>query len=201
MPREDRPTRAGDSGPTAPSPDYAACTGGRIYLRQEILALALLGKAPWMLNGAKKAATTFIAESIRDPELRDRVTPDYEFGCKRVLLSDDWYPTLERPDVELVHRRSGRAAETGASTCAHGAATERRHRASGRSIGSRMRLAASRITRGAECATRRTKLATCLARALRTGLRFVPRGRTCTALLHRGGEELADVPHLSLIRT
>lgn len=39
---------------------------------------------------------------ITDPELRDKCIPDYVMGCKRVLFSNDWYPTLARPGVELV---------------------------------------------------------------------------------------------------
>ena len=37
-----------------------------------------------------------------DPELLAKATPDYQIGCKRVLFTSDWYPTLLRDDVELV---------------------------------------------------------------------------------------------------
>ena len=37
-----------------------------------------------------------------DPELLAKATPDYEIGCKRVLFTSDWYPTLRRDEVELV---------------------------------------------------------------------------------------------------
>jgi cation diffusion facilitator CzcD-associated flavoprotein CzcO len=47
-----------------------------------------------MLKGLEK--------EVPDPELRERVTPRYPIGCKRILISDDWYATLQRPDVELV---------------------------------------------------------------------------------------------------
>jgi cation diffusion facilitator CzcD-associated flavoprotein CzcO len=43
-----------------------------------------------------------LEKEISDPELRERLTPRYPIGCKRVLVSDDWYATLVRPDVELV---------------------------------------------------------------------------------------------------
>lgn len=43
-----------------------------------------------------------IRRSVDDPALAARVTPDYRAGCKRVLLSDDWYATLNRPDVDLI---------------------------------------------------------------------------------------------------
>ncbi|KQW66495.1 hypothetical protein ASE17_05445 [Phenylobacterium sp. Root77] len=39
---------------------------------------------------------------VADPELRAKLTPDYEVGCKRVLISNDFYPALTRPNVELV---------------------------------------------------------------------------------------------------
>ena len=39
---------------------------------------------------------------IADPELRARCVPDYVLGCKRVAFSNDWYPALARPNVELV---------------------------------------------------------------------------------------------------
>jgi cation diffusion facilitator CzcD-associated flavoprotein CzcO/acetyl esterase/lipase len=41
-------------------------------------------------------------EQVPDPELKRALTPDSVLGCKRVLISSDWYPTLNRPDVELV---------------------------------------------------------------------------------------------------
>ncbi|HTK63194.1 MAG TPA: NAD(P)/FAD-dependent oxidoreductase [Pseudonocardia sp.] len=39
---------------------------------------------------------------VRDPELRRALTPDYAFGCKRILLSNSFYPALQRDNVELV---------------------------------------------------------------------------------------------------
>ncbi len=51
---------------------------------------------------SEKLAQRHLARQIVDKELRKRVTPDYRLGCKRVLLSDDYYPALTRPNVELV---------------------------------------------------------------------------------------------------
>jgi cation diffusion facilitator CzcD-associated flavoprotein CzcO len=39
---------------------------------------------------------------VRDPELRAKLIPDYPFGCKRVLFSNDWYPALAQPNVDVV---------------------------------------------------------------------------------------------------
>jgi cation diffusion facilitator CzcD-associated flavoprotein CzcO len=39
---------------------------------------------------------------VDDPELRARLTPTHPYGCKRPLFSNDWFPTFNRPNVELV---------------------------------------------------------------------------------------------------
>ncbi len=44
----------------------------------------------------------YLEAQISDPELRRRLTPDYPPGCKRILISDDFYPALETSNVELV---------------------------------------------------------------------------------------------------
>ncbi|MFG2090891.1 MULTISPECIES: flavin-containing monooxygenase [unclassified Spirillospora] len=49
----------------------------------------------------EQLARRLIAKQIADPELRAKVTPDYTIGCKRILLSNDYYPALARPNVEL----------------------------------------------------------------------------------------------------
>ena len=41
-------------------------------------------------------------DQVSDPELKRALTPDHVLGCKRVLISPDYYSTLERPNVELV---------------------------------------------------------------------------------------------------
>jgi cation diffusion facilitator CzcD-associated flavoprotein CzcO len=46
-----------------------------------------------------------INKAIKDPELRAKVTPADEVGCKRIMLTDEWYPTLTKPNVELVTDR------------------------------------------------------------------------------------------------
>lgn len=61
---------------------------------------------------AKRAGTLPVEEvpiplahlhaQVADPDLRAKLTPDYEVGCKRVLISNDFYPALTRPNVELV---------------------------------------------------------------------------------------------------
>jgi len=57
---------------------------------------------PKIAAPARRASLKNIEKGISDPALRDRVTPSYAIGCKRILISNDWYPTLDREDVDLV---------------------------------------------------------------------------------------------------
>jgi cation diffusion facilitator CzcD-associated flavoprotein CzcO len=41
---------------------------------------------------------------IKDPELLKAVTPNYTVGCKRVMISNDWYPAIARKNVRVVPR-------------------------------------------------------------------------------------------------
>lgn len=43
-----------------------------------------------------------LRRQVKDPELRKKLTPDFQFGCKRVLVSDDYWATFERDNVDLV---------------------------------------------------------------------------------------------------
>ena len=42
-----------------------------------------------------------IRQAFDDPALAEALVPDYRLGCKRTLLSDDWYPALAQPHVQL----------------------------------------------------------------------------------------------------
>lgn len=44
----------------------------------------------------------YIDKSIRDPELRALVTPNYPFACKRPIFDDNYFDALQRPNVTLV---------------------------------------------------------------------------------------------------
>lgn len=50
----------------------------------------------------RRAALRHLERQVGDPELRRILTPDYEIGCKRILLSDEYYPALQQPNAELV---------------------------------------------------------------------------------------------------
>jgi cation diffusion facilitator CzcD-associated flavoprotein CzcO len=57
---------------------------------------------PKLMAPQEKLARAHLARQVPDPELRAKVTPDYTIGCKRILLSSDYYPALSRPHVDVV---------------------------------------------------------------------------------------------------
>jgi cation diffusion facilitator CzcD-associated flavoprotein CzcO len=59
-------------------------------------------KRPNELGLVEKLASSHMKKAIKDPELRAKLTPDYRIGCKRILLSNSYYPALARPDVDVV---------------------------------------------------------------------------------------------------
>ncbi|MGW4482376.1 flavin-containing monooxygenase [Amycolatopsis sp. NPDC004368] len=72
-----------------------------LYWLLEARAIGFNGH-PKLMHAAESIARRHIAKGIRDPELRRKVTPDYTMGCKRVLISNDYYPALNRPNVDVV---------------------------------------------------------------------------------------------------
>jgi cyclohexanone monooxygenase len=65
---------------------------------------------------AKQAGLANIRRGISDPELRVKVSPTFEIGCMRFLISNSWYPTLDRDDVDLVTEGIERMTPTGIVT-------------------------------------------------------------------------------------
>ena len=72
-----------------------------IYARYEARALGFVGD-PRLMSLVAWFGRRAIARAIADPALRAAVTPTYVPGCKRILMSNEWYPTLARPNVEVV---------------------------------------------------------------------------------------------------
>lgn len=57
---------------------------------------------PGWLRAIELQCRRHLKRQIADPDLRERVTPTFSIGCKRILLSNDYYPTLTRSNVELI---------------------------------------------------------------------------------------------------
>jgi cation diffusion facilitator CzcD-associated flavoprotein CzcO len=75
-----------------------------IYCKREAMGLGFVVE-PRIMKLAEKLARRHLHASVADPALRAKLTPSYTMGCKRVLPTNDWYPALQRPNVELVTER------------------------------------------------------------------------------------------------
>jgi len=76
----------------------------RIYWRQELLALGFVYRTA-MMESAMQLARQHLAKQVPEPMLQEKLTPHYTMGCKRILLSDDFYPALTRSNVEVITDR------------------------------------------------------------------------------------------------
>src|SRR5689334_4856740 len=57
---------------------------------------------PKILAPVQKLALGNIKKGISDPELQAKVTPDFQMGCKRILISNTYYPALAQDNVEVI---------------------------------------------------------------------------------------------------
>ena len=73
----------------------------RIFLYGELLTSGFV-LSPKLLAGPMQLWRRQLNSQITDPGLRAKCVPDYVMGCKRVLFSNDWYPALARPNVDLI---------------------------------------------------------------------------------------------------
>ena len=101
VPKADRPmgTRERWALEHVPGAHWLRRTG--LYWRMESRVLAF-AFGPRINRLAERLVRENLQRAVPDPELRRRLTPSYRLGCKRVLISNDYYSTLARPNVELV---------------------------------------------------------------------------------------------------
>lgn len=74
---------------------------GALYWWMEGRVLGFVVDPRLMTLGAR-AALDYLAKEVPDPTLRQKLTPTYQFGCKRVLISDGYYQGVSRPNVDIV---------------------------------------------------------------------------------------------------
>lgn len=101
LPKHDRPLRAGEQRRFQRWPWLQKLVRRLQYLKMESVLPAFIWDSVLTRLG-EWGARKYIARQISDPVLRNKLTPDYSIGCKRVLLSDDYYPALRQPNVEVI---------------------------------------------------------------------------------------------------
>lgn len=71
-----------------------------IFTGAEVLGFAQ--RHPRFIAPLRAAATRHLHSQVKDRALRDRLTPDYAPGCKRILFANTWYPALQRDNVDVI---------------------------------------------------------------------------------------------------
>src|SRR4051794_12881013 len=65
------------------------------------------------MERVQKPLRLHLKRAVKDPQLRRICTPDFTLGCKRMLLSNTWYPALQRSNVDVVPHGVERFTRTG----------------------------------------------------------------------------------------
>src|SRR5215472_12977441 len=120
LPKADRPYRDTEQAVFERLPVVRKADRLRIFLYGELLTSGFV-MSPKLLAGPMRLWRRQLNAQIADPELRAKCVPDYVMGCKRVVFSNDWYPALARPNVDLITDPIGRIVPDGVVT-ADGAA-------------------------------------------------------------------------------
>jgi cation diffusion facilitator CzcD-associated flavoprotein CzcO len=72
------------------------------YWMSELFGPIVFLDSPRLSKIGEKGSLAHLRAQVKDPELRRKLTPDFQFGCKRILISDDYWKTFERDNVDLV---------------------------------------------------------------------------------------------------
>ncbi|MEY7974135.1 flavin-containing monooxygenase [Saccharomonospora xinjiangensis] len=83
-----------------------------LYWTLELRAVGFNGDKR-IMRLAQRVAKRHLDKHISDPALRAKLTPDYVLGCKRVLISNDYYPALARDNVEVITEGIAEVTENG----------------------------------------------------------------------------------------
>ncbi|HKX43913.1 MAG TPA: NAD(P)/FAD-dependent oxidoreductase, partial [Burkholderiaceae bacterium] len=82
-------------------PGYRPLFRWWLYWKQEALAFGFTVDVR-LLARARTLGLKLLRRQVASDALRAKLTPDYTAGCKRILISNDYYPALARPNVALV---------------------------------------------------------------------------------------------------
>jgi cation diffusion facilitator CzcD-associated flavoprotein CzcO len=115
VPKPDRPMRRWEHVLFRRIPPLQRLYRALIYWLLEIRAVGFVVN-PRLMRFLETLARRHLAATVADPTLRAKLTPDYTIGCKRILLSNDYYQALQRPNVELVTDGIAAVTRTGIRT-------------------------------------------------------------------------------------
>jgi cation diffusion facilitator CzcD-associated flavoprotein CzcO len=100
IPRRDRPISRLERRLFRAFPALQRAVRAGIYWGRESFVLGF--RHPWVMALLERAARAHLRRQVPDPVLREKLTPRYRLGCKRVLISNDYLRSLARPNVEVL---------------------------------------------------------------------------------------------------
>jgi cation diffusion facilitator CzcD-associated flavoprotein CzcO len=115
MPQLDRRIGPREQALYARAPMTQKAVRGLIFAITEGIGVAITRK-PRAMVLLEAAAKALLRRQVPDPVLRRRLTPSYRLGCKRILVSNDYLPSLSRPNVDLVSSGIARITRRGVLT-------------------------------------------------------------------------------------
>jgi cation diffusion facilitator CzcD-associated flavoprotein CzcO len=86
-----------------------------LFWTHESMALAVIWNSP-LTKIAEQLAKGHLNRQVKDAWLRRQLTPDFKIGCKRVLVSNDYYPALQKPNCKLITWPIVQITENGVQT-------------------------------------------------------------------------------------
>jgi cation diffusion facilitator CzcD-associated flavoprotein CzcO len=101
LPRRDHPVPSWQQWMYRLLPIMQRIARTAIYLQHEFFVLGFAIR-PALLQSPMQLATHYRERKIADPALREKLTPHYTMGCKRILISDDFYPAVAQPNVDVI---------------------------------------------------------------------------------------------------
>jgi cation diffusion facilitator CzcD-associated flavoprotein CzcO len=101
VPRTDHPVKPAMRRLYRFVPGLQRAVRAMLYLFREFLVIGM-AKNRRFLKPVGKLARAHLHRQVRDPKLRKALTPDYTIGCKRILISNDYFPAVAAPNAELV---------------------------------------------------------------------------------------------------
>ena len=102
VPRNDRDYTAKEKARFARWPWLLRLNRWRIFMRMDLLLFPLTRRGSWYGKYVTRKIADYVRTTVEDDSLHDELLPDYLLGCKRILVSDDLYETLNRENVAIV---------------------------------------------------------------------------------------------------
>jgi cation diffusion facilitator CzcD-associated flavoprotein CzcO len=114
LPHPGRPVRPRERALFRAFPAVQKAVRGAVYWGRECLVLPF--KFHRFSAIPERMARRHLEQQVADPVLREKLTPRYEVGCKRILMSNEYFPALQQPNAELVTDAIERITPSGVVT-------------------------------------------------------------------------------------